>query len=115
MISRSTALRLFRYIASCGVCATAPTMLHAAETTAGNDTTCTEIINRANSTPALIKAIQAGKHAEAKAQERNARRYQQAYNKLLLLLDSMEQDNCRYTLVARLREAGVIMPPDVDL
>ena len=52
--------------------------------------------------------------AEAKAQERNARRHQQAYDKLLLLLDYLEHDNCRYTLVARLREAGVIMPPDVD-
>ena len=52
--------------------------------------------------------------AEAKAQERNARRHQQAYDKLLHLLDYLEHDNCRYTLVARLREAGVI-GPDVDL
>ena len=50
----------------------------------------------------------------AKAQERNARRHQQAYDKLLHLLDYLEHDNCRYTLVARLREAGVI-GPDVDL
>lgn len=52
--------------------------------------------------------------AEAKAQECNARRHQQAYDKLLHLLDYLEHDNWRYTLVARFQEAGVI-GPDVDL